>query len=87
MSDGSSVLQRRNPATFTVKDVLTVTLDGRPVTFLNELECVEDHVYANVFMSNTILKVEKASGRVVDTFEMLELVLDSNRTPSADAVS
>ena len=39
-SDGSATLRFRNPTTFAQTGALTVTLDGKPVPQLNELECV-----------------------------------------------
>jgi glutaminyl-peptide cyclotransferase len=51
MSDGSSTLQRRDADTFELVGRFDVRRDGRPVPRLNELECVGDHVYANVWLT------------------------------------
>lgn len=63
-SDGSATLFLHDPATFEVTGEVEVTLDGAPVTQLNELECVGDSVYANVWQTDDILRIDKASGRV-----------------------
>jgi glutaminyl-peptide cyclotransferase len=64
MSDGSSNLYFRNPDSFDVIGQVAVTLDGRPVSQLNELECVGDQVYANVWQTENIVRIDKQTGRV-----------------------
>jgi glutaminyl-peptide cyclotransferase len=65
MSDGSADLTFRDPATFDETGSVTVTLDGDEVGELNELECVGDRVYANVWHTDTILEIDAASGEVL----------------------
>ncbi len=64
MSDGSARLRLRDPQTFAVVGELAVTLDGQAVERLNELECAEGAVYANVLGSDSIVRIDPASGRV-----------------------
>ncbi|MEJ2287281.1 MAG: glutaminyl-peptide cyclotransferase [Deinococcales bacterium] len=64
MSDGSATLYRRDPKTFALQGTLTVRQSGRPVKNLNELECVGDSIYANVWLTDHIVRIDKASGRV-----------------------
>ena len=63
-SDGSATLRFRNPTTFAQTGALTVTLDGKPVPQLNELECVGGQVWANVWPTTQIVRINPASGRV-----------------------
>lgn len=65
MSDGSSTLFRRNPDTFAIKGQIPVVAADKPVNLLNELECVGDYIYANVWRSNLIVKIDKTSGTVL----------------------
>jgi glutaminyl-peptide cyclotransferase len=65
MSDGSTNLYVRHAETFELESQITVTLNDMEVTNLNELECVGDYVYANVWFQDTIYVVEKDSGIVV----------------------
>ena len=65
MSDGSSTLFKRNAATFEVISQVQVKLNGQAIDQLNELECVDDFVYANVWQTDRILKVDKSSGQVL----------------------
>lgn len=64
-SDGSDRLSFRDPATFAATGGVNVALDGRPAMRLNELECVDGAVYANVWQSDEILQIDPATGRVI----------------------
>jgi glutaminyl-peptide cyclotransferase len=63
-SDGSATLRFRNPATFAQTGALTVTLDDKPVPQLNELECAGGQVWANVWPTTQLVRINPASGRV-----------------------
>ncbi len=64
MSDGSARLTFRDPATFAVRGSVGVTLDGRPLDRLNELECVGGRVYANVYTTDELVEIDPEGGRV-----------------------
>ena len=64
MSDGSSELYFRDRSTFALLGMVTVTNQGAPVDQLNELECVRGQVYANVFETDTIVRLDPSSGNV-----------------------
>ncbi|WP_019586620.1 glutaminyl-peptide cyclotransferase [Deinococcus apachensis] len=64
MSDGSSTLFWRDPQTFAVTRRVQVTDGGQPVDHLNELEEVRGSLYANVWLTNRIARIDPATGRV-----------------------
>ena len=64
MSDGSSTLTFRRTKDFSVVRSLNVTLDGKRLEQLNELECVGTDVYANVWMRDMLVRIDSKSGRV-----------------------
>lgn len=64
MSDGSARLTFRDPHTFAVVGQVEVRNAGRPQTQINELECVDGKVYANVWSSDEILEIDPATGTV-----------------------
>lgn len=64
MSDGGATLTRRDPDDFAVLKTIEVRDGGEPVTRLNELECALGAVYANVWLSDEIVRIDPASGRV-----------------------
>jgi len=79
MSDGSSGLSLRDPQTFEVVGTIAVTLEGRPIDRLNELECVGDHVYANVWLTDTIVRIDQRTGRVDATIDASGLLTREER--------
>jgi glutaminyl-peptide cyclotransferase len=79
MSDGSSNLFLRDPQTFDLLGTIPVTLDGQPIDRLNELECVGDFVYANVWMTDNILRIDERSGRVDATIDASGLLTREER--------
>ncbi|MCA9835518.1 MAG: glutaminyl-peptide cyclotransferase [Trueperaceae bacterium] len=87
MSDGSSTLFKRDPDTFAVTKEITVTQENKPVERLNELECVDNYIYANVWLTDKIVKIDKASGDVVAEIDASQLLSSQERaTLSKDAV-
>ncbi len=79
MSDGSSTLFKRNAATFEVISQVQVKLNGQSVDQINELECVDDVVYANVWQTDRILKVDKSSGQVLTEIDASTLLSTEER--------
>ena len=86
MSNGSAVLHRRDPVSFEILESHEVTLDGAPVRNLNELECVGDVVYANIFQTDRIVRIDKRSGLVTAQFDASVLVPSAGRPPGVRAV-
>lgn len=64
MSDGTNEIRHLDPDTFEETSRVAVTLDGQPVTGINELECVEGEVYANIFLATDILRFDPDTGEV-----------------------
>jgi glutaminyl-peptide cyclotransferase len=79
MSDGSDALTFRKPSDFSVIRTLPVTMDGKPVLNLNELECVDNLVYANVWMTDTIVRIDAKSGHVLALIDASSLLQPSER--------
>lgn len=65
VSDGSNKLQFFDNDFRKIKDDLSVTYNGKKLSGLNELECVEDKIYANVFGDDNIYRIDSSTG-VVD---------------------
>jgi glutamine cyclotransferase len=64
ISDGSANLYFVNADDFKLKTTIAVTEDGVSMESLNELEYVDGFVFANVYQSDIILKIDPASGHV-----------------------
>ena len=79
MSNGGSELTFRDPETFEALKTVTVTLNGDPIERLNELECVGDHVWANVWFDDRVLRIQAATGRVDAWLDLSELLSETQR--------
>lgn len=64
MSDGSDALTFRDPETFEPTGSVEVRIGDEPVTNINELECVDGEVYANIWLTDTIVRIDPDTGEV-----------------------
>jgi len=85
LSDGSSDLFYLDPQTYRPARRLAVTMNGRALTELNELEFIEGEIWANVWQTDLIVRIEPASGRVTSFLNLKGILAPSDRTGS-DAV-
>lgn len=69
MSNGSDTLTFRDPTTFEVLGTVAVTADGEPLARLNELECVDGDVWANVWETEFIVRIDPESGAVTGVLD------------------
>lgn len=79
MSDGSDRLVFRDPETFTARRAVRVREAGRPVGDLNELECVDGAVWANIWQTDRIVRVDPRDGRVTATVDASGLLTAEER--------
>lgn len=86
MSDGSAQLYFRDPATFEVRRVITVTESGAPIDRLNELEWIDGALWANVWQTDLILRVDPADGMVTGYLDLRGL-LDPEARENADVLN
>jgi len=77
MSDGTAWLSFRDPQTFERIGEVRVTRAGRPLRRLNELECVDGQVFANVWTDEHIARIDPETGEVLPDGELGELVFTS----------
>ena len=64
MSDGSETLALRDPESFAKVGEIVVRRAGQPLRNLNELECLEGIVYANVWQNSHIARIDARTGEV-----------------------
>lgn len=79
MSDGSSRLFFRDPETFALRRSVEVRRAGRALARINELECVGDSVYANVWMSDEIVVIDAKDGTVTAVVDASGLLSPAER--------
>lgn len=86
MSDGTDSLRFINPSTFSERRRLKVTAAGQPLARLNELEFVKNEIYANVWMTDQVARIDPATGRVTGYVDLSGL-LSSREQSSADVLN
>jgi glutamine cyclotransferase len=87
LSDGTSSLRFFDPETLTQTGAVRVTYRGRPVPQLNELEFVDGEVFANVWQTNFILRIDPASGEVKGVIDLTGILPDSVSDPTNDVLN
>lgn len=87
MSDGSSTLTFRNPATFAAERTVTVTLRGQKVLYLNELEYIKGEIWANVYGTDQIVRIDPGTGVVRGVINLRNLLPVQLRTRSTDVLN
>lgn len=77
ISDGSANIYFVNPQDFKVKNSISVQTDKGPLEAINELEYINGFIYANVYTTNMIVKIDPESGHVVGQMEFKNLLQSS----------
>jgi glutaminyl-peptide cyclotransferase len=81
ISDGSSNLYFVNPADMKVRNTISVTDSRGPIRDLNELEYIDGYVYANVYQTPTIIKIDPESGQVKGKMSFENLLSQEDVVP------
>lgn len=87
MSNGTSTISVHDPAGFRRLRSIDVTLDGSPLGNLNELEWIRGEIWANVWQTDQIVRIDPSSGRVLAVIDMAGILPQSERKPSTDVMN
>jgi len=85
LSDGSAELQFIDPENFSRKRAITVTINGNPVAQLNELEYIDGEIWANVWQTDFIVRIDPQTGKVTSVIDLTGLS-SNTRLGSNEAV-
>lgn len=87
MSDGTDRLRFLDPATFEEVRSVQVTDNGAPLTSLNELEYIDGEVWANVYQSDYLVRIDPATGAVASWVDLRNLLDRSERSGGVDVLN
>ena len=87
LSDGSASLRFLDPITLQQTGSVPVTFMGRPLERLNELEFIEGEVWANVWQTNYIVRIDPATGFVTGVIDLAGLLPDPVANPADDVLN
>lgn len=87
MSNGSSILRIIDPATMQEKSRLVVTIAGNPVERLNELEYVKGEIFANIWTTERIARIDPATGAIKGWIDLAGILPAPDRTENVDVLN
>jgi glutamine cyclotransferase len=79
MSDGSPELRFLDPETLKETGRVTVTSQGQPVKNVNELEWIKGEIFANIWQTETIARIDPKTGAVTGWIDMTGLLSPADR--------
>ncbi len=87
MSDGTPELRFLDPKTFAERRRLRVTFKGRPVGNLNELEWVRGEIFANVWQTEMIVRIDPETGKVTGVVNLSGLQAQAGASGMDDVLN
>jgi glutaminyl-peptide cyclotransferase len=69
------------------REGLTVTYQGKNISRLNELEYIHGEVYANVYLTDDIVRIDPGSGEVLGWIDLSGILPEDLRTPTTDVLN
>jgi len=87
LSDGSEQLMFLDTATYRIIKRVQVYDNSGPISKINELEYVDGFVYANIYTTDFIVKIDPATGKVVERWDMPGLLGDADRDQRTDVLN
>lgn len=87
MSDGTPTLHFYDPSTFQEVRAFEVRDDKGPVAMLNELEYVNGEIYANVWLTERIARIDARTGQIVGWIDLSGLLSAAEQTEAVDVLN
>ncbi len=88
LSDGTNEIRFLDPATFKVTRTIRVfDRSGQPLVRLNELEFVRGEIYANIWQTSYVARIDPASGRLTGVIDFAGLLPPEERAPNTDVLN
>lgn len=87
MTDGTNRIRFLDPSTFKVTRTIDVFAHGRPVERLNELEYVKGELYANVWQTEFVLRIDPATGRILSAIDFVGILPPADHAQDTDVMN
>jgi glutaminyl-peptide cyclotransferase len=87
MSDGTNVLCYYEPEMFTVVSRIEVFDNKKKVDQLNELEYINGEIWANIWMTDLIARIDPVSGKVLAYIDLKGILPESDRNSDTDVLN
>ena len=86
-SDGSATLSFLDPETYQVIERITITDHDAEVDQLNELEYIQGEIYANIWQTDDIVRIDPETGVVLGWIDLKGLLPEESITPSTNVLN
>lgn len=87
MSDGTSSLHFLNPETLLIEKSINVTYQGREIQRINELEFIRGEIFANIWQTESIIRIDPQSGEVKGWIDMNGILPPEQRKTNTDVLN
>lgn len=87
MSDGSDTIYFIDPKSFETIREIKVTLDDSPLSAINELEWIEGTIFANIYLTDDIARIDPQSGKVLGMLNMSGLRPAANKPEAGEVLN
>ncbi len=87
LSDGTEKLFYYNPTDFSLVKTITVADEITPINLLNELEFINGEIWANVYQTNFIVRIDPLTGRILSKIDCTGLLTDKEQMEKVDVLN
>jgi len=87
ISDGTSIIHFLDPNTFKEIGQIKVFENNTPVNKINELEYVKGEIYANIWQTNRIARIDPRSGRIIGWIDLTGILEETNDAEEVDVLN
>ncbi len=87
MSDGTSTLHFLDPETFEEISQIEISANNIPVTRINELEYIQGEIYANIWLTERIARIDPLSGQVVGWIDLKGILSPEDDSETVDVLN
>ena len=88
MSDGTNVITFLDPDSLKVIRSLGITFNGASALYVNELEYINGYLYANIWTTNNIAKIDPLSGKIIGIIDLTSLFMEARKkNPGSEATN
>lgn len=87
LSDGTNTLYWLDPGTMQIVRQVNVSYQGQSVEYLNELEFINGLIFANIYLTDTIVAVNPDDGNVVSLIDLTGLRPAQNQAMQGEVLN
>jgi glutaminyl-peptide cyclotransferase len=87
MSDGTNLIRFLDPVNYKTERAIKVYDGDRPLTKLNELEYIHGEIYANIWETDWIVRLDPQTGKILGWIDLKDLLSRADRSAQTDVLN